>query len=329
MALEADLPIRKSCSVVRSGIATPSSGVRKTRGVGEVLGLLSTAARAIVSQQKISAAVAFWTKTLRDPMAMADWIAFILKHYDHHQSQTPNARLLRKPQRNYGVTGRNVRRRVEALIAHYQFASEHFSPRMHRTLLGPVPVAIGRLEARDCAFDLWLGSSMPFGQKQEGELTAWLATADGVSLARMAFSFGRDDAGAPTLLIGGLQGLAAGSDKKIIVKATRALSGLRPKDAVLVGVQAIAEAFGINTVQAVSNASHVLAAEWFMSDSVISRDYDGFWKERGGHKLAGIGFALPVPDYAGRVRATATPRVLDRHRADLARKVDLALTGAA
>lgn len=186
-------------------------------------------------------------------------------------------------------------------------------------------MVLGRIEARGVLFDLWLGSSMPFGQKQEGELTVWLSNADGISLARMAFSFGLDADGRSILLIGGLQGLPAGADKKIIVSATRTLSGLRPKDAVFVAVQAVAKALNIERVAAVSSRSHVLAAEWFMSDSVISRDYDGFWKERGGLPLAHIGFTLPTPDYSGRVAANANPRLLDKHRADVTDKVLAAL----
>ena len=69
------------------------------------------------------------------------------------------------------------------------------------------------------------------GQKREGELTVSLTDSDDVVLTRMVFSFGVDDDGVATALIGGVQGLDAGIDKRVIVKATRALSGLRPKDA--------------------------------------------------------------------------------------------------
>jgi uncharacterized protein len=166
------------------------------------------------------------------------------------------------------------------------------------------------------------------GQKQEGELTVWLTNSDGVSLARMAFSMGVDVQGRTSILIGGLQGLIAGVDKKIIVTATRALSGLRPKDAVLVGVQAVAGALDITRVLAVSNATHVLTSEWFMSDSIISRDYDGFWKERGGIPEAGIGFVLPQRDYVERARTHPTPRLIDTHRALLTHSVVAALRRA-
>jgi uncharacterized protein VirK/YbjX len=140
-------------------------------------------------------------------------------------------------------------------------------------------------------------------------------------LARMAVSITPGANNQPNLLVGGLQGLAAGADKSIIVKATRALSGLRPKDAALVGVQAVARALGIERILAVAKQTHVLAAEWAFSDSVISRDYDAFWIERGGVTLLGVGFVLPIPDYITRVAVNVSPRIVDQNRAVLTQQV--------
>ena len=283
--------------------------------------LLAKAAGSVAREQTVSAALTFCSKSIRDPGALADWIEFIISHHREHGALPPNARVLRKPQRNCGVIGRNVRNRVRALVSHYNFAALHFDDDVHRTLLDLGQVPLAKIEARDKSFGLWLGSSLPFGQKQEGELTVWLTDSAGLSLARMAFTFDVDPNGKPSLLIGGLQGLPAQFNKKLIVAATRTLSGLRPKDAVLVGVQAVARALGIQHVSAVSNANHVLAAEWFMSDSVISRDYDGFWQERGGVPEAAVGFALPLPDYTGRVAANSNARNIDRYRAALTEQV--------
>ena len=289
---------------------------------------LAAAAGRTAREQKLSAAIVFWTKSLRDPVAIGHWIDFVIKHHAAFSAEAPNVRVLRKPQRNYGVAGLSVKQRVSALISHYRFAARRLPAQTHNALLGVEQIPLARLTARDTFFDLWLGSSLPFGQKQEGELTVWLTNSEGISLARMAFSFGEDAGGEPTLLIGGLQGLSAGVDKKVIVQATRALSGLRPKDAVFVGVQAVGRAVGAVRLLAVANLTHVLAAEWFMSDSVISRDYDGFWKERGGEPEPGIGFALPMRDYGERAAATPNPRLIDLHRAALTEKVMASLVTA-
>ena len=105
------------------------------------------------------------------------------------------------------------------------------------------------------------------------------------------------------------------------ITATLALA----KDAALVGVQAIARAASVERLLAVTNASHVLAAEWFMSDSVISHDYEAFWTERGGQPSGEDGYILPMPNYQARVAATATPRLVDRYRAALSDQIALSM----
>jgi uncharacterized protein len=247
---------------------------------------------------------------------LADWALFIQDHRSAFGANPVSAREFRKPQRNYGVVGRSVRNRTRALVDHYQFASEHLSPSLNRALLNFGQIELAQIIGRDVMFRLWLGSSMPYGQKQEGELTVWLAEDEGRSLARAAFSFGIGPNGAPHVLIGGLQGLEPNADKRLIVNATRKLSGLRPKDAVLTGVQAVARALGIDMIFAVSNATHVLSTP-SEGLSGIRRDYDAFWVERGGEPSPGVGFCLPHRDYEARLAERTNPRILDQHRATL------------
>ncbi len=261
----------------------------------------------------------FWRA--RDPRALAGRIDIIVAHSLKYTDEMPNARVLRKPQRNYGVLGRPVSERVDALMTHYKFAARRVPKDIYRQLLGSNSVELARLQGRGTAFSVCLASSLGFEQKQEGEWTVLVREDNGPVLARMAVSIAPGANSQPDLLVGGLQGLSAGADKSIIVKATRALSGLRPKDAALVGVQAVARALGIERILAVAKQTHVLAAEWAFSDSVISRDYDAFWIERGGVELPSFGFVLPIPDYAARVAVNVAPRIVDQHRAALTQQV--------
>ena len=286
---------------------------------------LSCASVRIAREQKLSAALDFWVKSIRGPVELGRWITFIAEHHLALGAPSPNTRVLRKPQRNYGRTGRTVRQRVDALVAHYKYSAAQLPSAIHGGLLEGTQIRLARIAARNTHFDLWLGSSLAPGQKQEGELTVSFTDSDDVVLTRMAFSFGVDDDGIPTALIGGVQGLDAGIDKRVIVKATRTLSGLRPKDATLVALQAVATAAGILRLRAVSNATHVLVAEWYSRDSVILRDYDAFWIERGGTAVADGGYILPLRDYGARLKEIQTPRTVDRHRSALSDQVQLRL----
>jgi uncharacterized protein len=292
----------------------------------ETLHQLSLAGREVARQQGLSSAFTFWSKTNRAPRSQAVWIKFVTDHYGAHSIGTPNARILRKPQRNYGMTGRSVAERVATLVYHHTFAARRMPSPLYQRLLRGGEIELARLTGRDGEVRVGLASTLAFEQKQEGEWTLLVRDCDHHLLARMAFLIDADDGATPNILIGGLQGLPAGGDKTVIVRTTRALSGLRPKDVALVGVQAVARALGIDRIYAVANSTHVLAAEWTFSDSVISRDYDGFWIERGGIALADVGFTLPLPDYAARATATANPRIIDVHRAALTQQVQVALS---
>ena len=299
----------------------PAVQRHKDRLSSATLMTLAQASVRVAREQKLSTAVDFWGKSLRGPIAIATWIDFISAHHQAAGAPPPNTRVLRKPQRNYGRIGRTVWQRVDALINHYRYSATHLPAAIHRDLLRGDQIHLAKIEARGSRFDLWLASSLASGQKHEAELTVLMTDGDGVVLTRMGFSFGWDDDGAPTASIGGVQGLDSGIDKRVIVKATRALSGLRPKDAVLVSVQAIAKAARTQRLRGVSNANHVLAAEWFASDSVILRDYDAFWIERGGKADPSGGYVLPLRDYQARLKSVQTPRLIDLHRAALSEQV--------
>ena len=305
---------------VRVQVAT--MGARpKSQSLSETCRVLLGAAARTAREQTFRAAVNFVAKSLRGPRRLAYWIAFIERHHNEHAAPLPDPRVLRKPLRNYGRIGRCVDERVDALIAHYVYAAAHLPPAVHSAIIRGARVRLATIEARGTSFDLWLGPSLGAGQKQEGELALLFTDAAGLALARMGFSFGRDIDGTTTLLIGGVQGLEPGTDKKVIVRATRVLSGLGPKDAALVGVQAMARAAGVERLLAVTNASHVLAAEWFMSGSVISRDYEACGTERGGKPACQYGYILPMPNYQARVAATGTPRLVDQYRAALSDQI--------
>jgi uncharacterized protein len=295
--------------------------------VADTVRALGRASARIARQQGLSAAVNFWSKAHRDPRALATWIDFITRHAAAHGA-APDARELRKPQRNYGRAHRNVAARVRSLITHHRFSAHHLPLNFYRALLNGQPVRLAGMVGRKGIYTISLASSLRHEQKQEGELTLFVSDAEGRALARMAFSFDCDNCGHPQLLIGGLQGLAAGIDKSVIVQATRDLSGLRPKDASLVAVHALAQALGIDQVLAVSQATHVLSTEWAFSRSFISRDYDGFWRDRGGIEAPGIGYVMPRHDYAARIAGKATPRKVDALRAALATDVATTLATA-
>jgi len=153
------------------GLRTYPAAHRSSEGLSlpQILRLLSRTSIRIASEQRLSTALDFWFKAARGPIALATWIAFIAQQHKDHFVPRPDTRVLRKPQRNYGRLGRSVWERVDALFTRYHFAAAHLPPAMHEALLRDGRIHRARLTARDTHFEFWLGSSLPFGQKYEGE----------------------------------------------------------------------------------------------------------------------------------------------------------------
>src|SRR5262249_4531314 len=158
-----------------------------------------------------------------------------------------------KPLRNYSRIGLSVADQVSLLEGHYQLAQSLLSKEIHSAICGGRSVALARLVGAKGDFFLHLKAANFSGQKHECEITIAMVDSGAIALARLAFLFAQDAQGL-MMVVGGLQGLTARQDKRMIVRATRQLSGLRPKEAVLVAAQAIATALGARRILAVSNA---------------------------------------------------------------------------
>ena len=263
----------------------------------------------------------FLFRSFQDLHNVARWLKFISGHFASIGVAAPEFSVLRKPLRNYSRIGLRLTEQVDLLEGHYRLARLLLPGQIHSALCGGRSVPLAAIATAKGNFSLLLRAANFCGQKHEGEITVAMVDADDATLARLAFLFATDAHGV-TMIIGGLQGLAAKQDKRMIVRATRQLSGLRPKDAVLVAAQAIAAAVGAERIFAVSNATHVVNADW---GAKLQSDYDAFWLERGGWPSRPIGYELPIPVYADRVRKGGSARKLDHYRAAIEAQIHRAV----
>jgi uncharacterized protein len=270
----------------------------------------------IVSGHGMLMAFLFLFRSFQDLRNVERWLKFISGHFACIGVAAPDLSVLRKPLRSYSRIGLSLADQVSLLEGHYQLAHSLLSNEIHSALCGGRSVSLARLVGAKQDFFLNLKAAYS-GQKHEGEITiAMIGTEDGM-LSKLAFLFARDAHGL-MMIVGGLQGPPAGRDKRIIVRATRQLSGLRPKEAVLVAAQAIATVVGAQRIFAVSNATHVINADW---GAKLHSDYDAFWHERGGRAYQPIGFQLPIEIYANRVLEGRPARKIDHHRASIEAQV--------
>lgn len=209
-----------------------------------------------------------------------------------------------KPLRRYLCRGLPMSVRLALLMGHYALAFERLDGRLLRQVLTSGEASVGNVAGRDRMFGIQLRTSLEAGCHREGEFTIALTDETStVTLARLTFVLAHGGDGRPIIVVGGVQGhmrsdaarlsATGGVDmKQLMVTATRSLGGVRPKDAVLLVLTAMAAEAGIGEVLGVSNAYHVTTNRH--GQSTISADYDSYWRDRGAEPHAGVGFRLRI-----------------------------------
>ncbi|MBU3890994.1 DUF535 family protein [Methylosinus sp. KRF6] len=237
----------------------------------------------------------FLLSSLRDTRASAIWLTFLESIEDKYPFGAAPTQLIKKPFFNYVIYHLSLSQRAAILMDHYRLLDDTI-PSLIAVSWGIWSVDVGLLRGKNG--EIYRLSLRPAEYcHKEGELSFVLSdAADGLELAKLTFVLGKEDDGAPCVLIGGLQGPSShcGPDTKVrIVKATRALWGLRPKMAVFLAMATFARAIGAQRIHAVSNDTHSINADAWWQRRRMRADYDAFWLERGGLP-AREGFVIPV-----------------------------------
>lgn len=171
---------------------------------------------------------------------------------------------------------------------------------------------------------------------REGELTLNLFLGD-ERIYSLAFLLGRSQ-GVRTAFIGAVQGRDLEGIEATYRNLTRKLHGARPRDCLLTVLQMVCGAAGVQRVLAVAEDCRHHLHPYFRGKGNFhpSADYDVIWTDRGGHRVAGGFFELPVTaarraeaEIPSRKRAMYRRRysMYDEIQADVERLAGLWLAG--
>lgn len=232
----------------------------------------------------------FVLRSLLAPRVSRAWFRFIRDFHEDVGAAPAPSRVLVKPLRSYLRAGLSPRQRLGLILDHYRIARHMFSAEALRTLCDGGALKLAELAGRkNTTFVVSMSASVTASMQREGELVMTIQKrGQGDMLSRLSFSLATVS-GERALIIGGLQGPHA-SARKQVVDATRELHGLRPKDATLLAVRALAQALEVGVVHAVSDAGHVLNKHQDLSK--FSR-YDEYWLERGASPGGPYGYLFP------------------------------------
>ncbi|MCO6184843.1 DUF535 family protein [Rhizobium sp. L1K21] len=243
----------------------------------------------------------FALRSLFSPSGTYDYIVFLRKYLG--ELQLPFGLFPReasKPLKPFLTPGLRLAQRVALLKDHHEVARKCLGDTALRQLWKEGAVAILCLcGTRGRRYRLSL--DIPSISRHEGALSFVFSELDqesGEWVLLSAITFILSDSwlgdGRRALIIGGLQGSNREGSKDAMVAATRNLGGMRPKFAVLLAVQALADLTGIVDIFAVSNQTHLINVRKRSSRKRMYADLDGYWIEQGATEDPKIGFRMPL-----------------------------------
>ncbi|HAS1784493.1 TPA: DUF535 domain-containing protein [Enterobacter cloacae] len=183
---------------------------------------------------------------------------------------------------------------LEALNYHYQMMSRHLPAPLLNGYLSGEGITLVTLTGKDeQRFSVCLRADA-FLDK-EGEATLTFVDCHNTVLAELTFTLCNYE-GKPSLFIGGMQGAKAHVPHEQIQLATKACHGLFPKRLLVEAVMILADAFPVEQILAVSNATHIYRSWRYRrkKEGKLLADYDSFWRSLGGERLENGNFALPL-----------------------------------
>lgn len=201
--------------------------------------------------------------------------------------------LLSKIHRPYLYLSMPMMARSEAIISHYQFASQLTVPAFRNALLSPSEVRLADFQGK--GGEHFIVRMACYGRcEREGEANV-IIEQDGVRLAMLTFAV-IEKAGKRVMVIGGIQGASRETAHETIRDATKSCFGLFPKRLLLEAVQLFARATGIEEIEAVGDRGHVFRSlrYLFSKKSLFHASYDEFWASLNARAISPRLYALPL-----------------------------------
>lgn len=243
----------------------------------------------IARRYGLSRAFALWVEGRVQPESMQAWRQFL------RQSVPADAygAMLLRPLRPYMRQNFSVEQRRRLIQDHLMTMQPYFA--QSPQLKAEPGLIVATLEGKQGAhYHITLGGNT----SKEGEMTIGFYDSEKRYLAKMEGSIGHNEAGEKVFWIGGLQGAKPPMGRDEVVKATRDCYGLRPKGAVMLVAQTLAQHLGLTALYGPGNEEHISqrGLKKISKKRKIHADYAEFWEEIGGaHQTqAGDEYVIPI-----------------------------------
>ena len=238
-----------------------------------------------------------WMRFAAHPLLTLRWWRFLCRFSTAEQLPPPHDDLLQKPFSKFLVAKLSYANRLELLTENFRLASHCFAEDVLAAVWAGETVAAGVVSGRADEYRCSLGLADRYGGRHEGSFAIRLSRCgDEAILWTAKFLFVTKN-GRRTIVVGGMQGPRAA--KQEMVNVTRDLFGLRPKEAVLMAMQAFLDS-GADRYLAVSQARHPINCRRSRRQKMLFSDIDSFWNERSAEPDDIFGFEVPISGMDGK-----------------------------
>lgn len=244
-------------------------------------------------------ALLFWCRFAANPLPTIRWWRFAATFAAENGLPPPHDELLQKPLSKFLVHGMSSSRRLLLLADHFTIAERILSRDSMTRLWKGEWLEMGAVDGRSETYICQIALADRSGGRHEGAFAVkLLRMSDKALLCTARFTFIRQGSGdCYTFVIGSMQGPR--NAKQRIVDVTRDLSGLRPKEAILIVLQGLAAEGGTRHFLAVSQARHPIQYRRRRRQSLLISNIDAFWAERSAEAENIYGFKVPYSQIRG------------------------------
>lgn len=235
----------------------------------------------------------FWFRFAANPLLTMRWWHFLAKFTATRAFPAPHDELLQKPLSKFLVYGLSSSKRLALLIDHFSIAERILSRESMISLWRGGWLDMGTVQGRSETYACLIALADRSGGRHEGAFAIKLVRVrDKAVLCTARFMFVHHGAESRyTFVVGSMQGPR--NAKQRMVEVTRDLSGLRPKEAILVVLQGLTVEGRAQHFLAISQAKHPVHYRRGSKQSMMMSNIDAFWAERSGEPDDTFGFLVP------------------------------------
>lgn len=215
----------------------------------------------------------------------------------------------------------NFDERIKLIEEHFKFLSQAMTENFLPKIYGGEKILLWKMPLDETLKEMRLILCVQSGDRKEGLMTVILELADGTPIYKIMFWISEN-----AMWIGALQGPNVENSKDLIKILTKKCHAYRTKNLILYAAQAVARAFDLQKIFAVTNYGYY-ANNHVRTDRKLKTSFSDFWQECGGNACEDKRFfELPLTEYRKTYEEIPTQkRAVYRRRFALLDEIDAAI----